>query len=78
MPNAEQRRLLAELSPAQRIVLRGLAHGKKLVAIVDDLPPEYRVSVYGLKWHNQEIYRKLKVHTVAEATRIAVLGGLVE
>lgn len=67
---------IALLSPAQRIVLRGIAEGKKPSQIVDDMPAEYRVGEHGVTWHRKEIYRKLGIHSVAEATRIAITEGI--
>ncbi len=60
------------LSPAQRIVLRGIAEGKKPNANAGQIG----VSEHGVKWHRQEIYRKLGIHSIAEATRIAMRAGL--
>jgi len=68
---------LSRLSPAQVIVLRGIASGKKPSAIVDDLPPDLRVSEHGVRWHRDQIYRKLGIHSIAEATRIACASGLI-
>lgn len=67
----------AVLSPAQVVVLRGLAHGKRPDQIVDDMPPQYRVSSHGIRWHIAQIYRKLNVHTAPEAVRIGTQAGLI-
>lgn len=64
------------LTPAQRLVLRGLAEGKKPNQIADELPAGQRVSERGVRYHREEIYRKLNIHSIAEATRIAITSGL--
>jgi DNA-binding NarL/FixJ family response regulator len=71
--SAEPLRLL---SPAQVIVLCGIAQGKKSNQIADDLPVAMRVSTRGVIYHRSEIRRKLGVQSVAELTRIAVQCGL--
>lgn len=69
---------LCALSPAQRLVLRGIAQGKKSNEIADSLPEDLRVSTEGVRYHRKEIYRKLGIHCPAEATRIALACGLLE
>ena len=68
---------LARLSAAQRIVLRGIALGKKPAAIVDDFPAEYRIHERGICWHRREIYRKLGLTSNVEAAVFAAKAGLV-
>lgn len=67
---------LVELSEAQIIVLRGLAAGKKLNAIADDMPPHMRIGEHGITYHMRQIYRKFSVGSRAEAVAVAIKTGL--
>ena len=60
------------LSKAQRIVLRGLAEGKKLNAIADDMPADLRIGEHGVHYHVKQIYFKLNIQSRAEAAVAAV------
>ena len=68
--------ILDRLSPAQRLVLRGIAEGKKPNQIAGELPAPLRMSARGVIYHRTEIYRKLGIHSIAEATRMAIHAGL--
>lgn len=67
---------LTLLTPPQRLILTGIAQGKKSNQIAGELPAKMRVGVNGVRYHRKEIYRKLRIHCPAEAARIAVNCGL--
>jgi two-component system, NarL family, response regulator LiaR len=63
---------MAGLSPRQIQVLRGVAFGMANKTIADRL----RIGVRTVQTHRREIYQKLNVRSTAEATRYAVMHGL--
>jgi len=74
--NERESEEVRNLSPAQRCVLVGLAQGKKPNVIAGEMPEALRVSERGVRWHREQIYRKLGIHSVIEATQIAMRAGL--
>ena len=64
---------VATLSASQRIVLRGIAEGRK----PNDIAGELKITSHGVRWHRGVIYRALGVHDRVQAARIAQACGLV-
>lgn len=60
--------LLRRLSPAQVVVLRGIAAGKKPCEIAEEI----HVGVHGVDYHRRRIYAVLGVQSNVEATRWVV------
>lgn len=56
-----------QLCLAQKLVLRGLAAGKKNCQIADDFPPDRKISAKGVDYHRRRLYLKLHVQTAAAA-----------
>ncbi len=62
------------LTAAEIDVLRLIAHGKS----VKEIAEERRSSVHTIVTHKKNIFRKLNVNNVHEATKYAIHAGLVE
>lgn len=70
-PSSKPTRL--DLSEREQSVLRGLAAGRAYKQVADDLG----VSLDTVRTHIRSLYRKLQVHSVAEAVTRALREGLV-
>jgi DNA-binding NarL/FixJ family response regulator len=72
--NEKQERTISVLTPTEKEILKSIALGKTTKEIAN----ERSCSVHTITTHRKNIYEKLDISTIYEATQYALKSGLIE